>query len=248
MAQGVSETATGLIGWINNHGKVRVLMDKSQETISMDRLQRVVVLAYLVANMTRWTTHCTAFIRLLALKAALRLAVMQNRAAIIAAQVCAATGAKARELTADAEHWCDVVDDPMFWESLEHVVGDLEPICFATNIGQKDSTRPDTVLLSLVGIFLHFWEHPINNVATAMNKRTKKRWKDCDQPLFLLSLVLNPFEILSRFGEKAGLNRFKWKDMLLEVRYSVPLLLKLYRYLNTYLIVVSKNQLPPVQY
>jgi hypothetical protein len=217
VAQEVSEKATGLIGWINNHDKVRVLMDKAQATISMDRIQKEVILAYLIANMTRWTTHCTAFIRLLALKAALRLAVMQNRAAIVAAQVCAATGAKARELTADAEYWCDVVDDSMFWESLEHVVGDLEPICFATNINQKDSTRPDTVLLSLTGIFLHFREHPIKDVATAMSKRTEKRWKDCDQPLFLLSLVLNPFEMLSRFGEKAGLNRFKWKEMLLEV-------------------------------
>jgi hypothetical protein len=173
VAQEVSEKATGLLGWINNHDKVQVLMDKAQATISMDRIQKEVILAYLVANMTRWTTHCTAFIWLLALKAALRLTVMQNRAAIIAAQVCAATGAKARQLTTDAEYWCDVIDDSMFWESLKHV-GDLEPICFATNIGQMDSTRPDTVLLSLMGIFLHFWEHPIKDVATAMSRRTER--------------------------------------------------------------------------
>src|ERR1700683_4771417 len=158
-------------------------MDKAQVTISMDRIQKKVILAYLVANMTCWTTHCTAFIWLLALKAALRLAVMQNWAAIIVAQVCAATGAKARELTTDVEYWCDVVDDSMFWESLEHVVGDLQLICFATNIGQKDSTRPNTVLLSLTGIFLHFWEHPIKDVAMAMSKHTEKQWKDCDQPV-----------------------------------------------------------------
>ena len=192
-------------------------MDQAQATISMDHIQKEVILAYLVANMTRWTTHCTAFIRLLALNTTLRLAVMQNRAAIIATQVCTATSAKAREPTTDTECWCDVVDDSMFWESLEHVVGDLKPICFATNIGQKDSTRPDTVLLSLTGIFLHFREHPIKDVAMAMSKRTEKRWKDCDQPLFLLSLALNPFEILSHFGKKAGLNRFKWKEMLLKV-------------------------------
>ena len=131
-------------------------MDKSQATISQDRLHRVQILAYLIANLTRWTTHCTAFIRLLAVKTALRLAVMQSRASIIAAEVGAATGAKERELAADAEYWCEVIDDSMFWEGLEHVVGDLEPICYATNIGQRDSTRANAMLLTLVGIFSIF--------------------------------------------------------------------------------------------
>jgi hypothetical protein len=107
------------------------------------------------------------------------------------------------------------------------VVGNLEPICYATNIGQKDSTS-DTMLLSLVGIFLHFSEHPIKAVVTAMSKCIKKWWKDCDQLLFLLFLVLNPFEILSQFGEKVGLNRFKWKDMLLQVSMLLCFLCCLY--------------------
>lgn len=220
-------------------------MDKSHATISQDRLNRVLILAYLIANLTRWTTHCTAFIRLLAVKPAVRLAVMQSRAAIIAAEVGAATGAKERELAADAEHWCEVIDDSMFWEGLEHVVGDLEPICYATNIGQKDSTRADTILLSLVGVFLHFAEHPIKVVAMAMSKRIEKRWKDCDQPLFLLCLVLNPFEKLARFGEKAGLNRFKWKDTLLQV--STLLWFLYYLYLSRRYVALSKNELTAIQ-
>lgn len=220
-------------------------MDKSQATISQDRLNRVLILAYLIANLTRWTTHCTAFIRLLAVKPAVRLAVMQSRAAIIAAEVGAATGAKERELAADAEHWCEVIDDSMFWEGLEHVVGDLEPICYATNIGQKDSTRANTILLSLVGVFLHFAEHPIKVVAMAMSKRIEKRWKDCDQPLFLLCLVLNPFEKLARFGEKAGLNRFKWKDTLLQV--STLLWFLYYLYLSRRYVALSKNELTAIQ-
>jgi len=83
------------------------------------------------------------------MKTAHCLAVMQSQAAIIAAEVGAATGAKERELSADVEYWCEVIDDSMFWEGLKHVVGNLEPICYATNIGQRDSTRADTVLLSL---------------------------------------------------------------------------------------------------
>lgn len=197
-------------------------MDEYQAIVSLDRLQRVVVLAYLLANLTRWTTHFTAFVRLLMVQDAITLAVMSKKTAIIAAEVGVATGAKGRELMADAEYWISVVKDGMFWETLEHVVGDLEPICYATNIGQKDSTRVDTILLSLVGIFLHFAAHPVKEVATSLSKRVEKRWKDCDQPLYLLTLVLNPFEQLSRFGDKAGLNRFKWKDMLLQVSRSAP--------------------------
>ena len=86
-------------------------MDNSQATISWDCLHRVLVLAYLITNLTCWTTHCMAFIRLLAVKAALWLAVMQSQAAIIAAEVGAATGAKGRELVADAEYWCEVIDE-----------------------------------------------------------------------------------------------------------------------------------------
>ena len=143
-------------------------------------------------------------------------------------QVGTATSAKERELAADAEYWCEVIDDSMFWEGLEHVVGDLEPICYATNIGQRDSTHANAMLLSLVGIFLHFSKHPIKAVVMVMSKCIEKWWKDCDQPLFLLCLVLNPFEILSQFGEKAGLNRFKWKDMLLQVSMLLQFLYCLY--------------------
>jgi hypothetical protein len=95
------------------------------------------------------------------------------------------------------EYWCEVIDDSMFREGLEHVVGDLEPICYATNIGQRDSTHADAMLLSLVEIFLHFSKHPIKAVVMVMSKHIEKQWKDCDQPLFLLCLVLDPFEILS---------------------------------------------------
>jgi hypothetical protein len=88
------------------------------------------------------------------------------------------------------------------------VIGDIEPICFGTNINQKDSTRPDQVLLTLTGLYLHFHAHPEPDVAREMTKRLEKRWKDSDQPLFLLALILNPFEMLSCFGPKADLLPF----------------------------------------
>jgi hypothetical protein len=67
-------------------------------------------------------------------------------------------------------------------------------------------------------MFLRMVEHPEPEVATGMTARLEKRWKDCDQPLFLLALILNPFEKLACFGPKAGLNHFSCLDLLVKVR------------------------------
>ena len=216
-ARQIAESATSLIGWLNNHGKVRKMFDKAQAQISLDRTGHSVVLAYLVANLTRWTTHCVAFIRLLRVSNALKLEVMQHCSSLIKVQVGAATSTKKLCLTEDAETHCALIADHSFWDGLEHVVGDIEPICYGTNINQKDSTRADQVLLTLVGMYLHFHNHPIPEVVTGMIKRLEKWWKDCDQPLFLLVVILNPFKGLSCFGEQAGMNHFKCNNLLIQV-------------------------------
>ncbi|KZP23372.1 hypothetical protein FIBSPDRAFT_737740 [Athelia psychrophila] len=213
----IAEQATAIIAWINNHGKVRTIFDDTQKRVSLGRTGRVVILSYLCANLTRWTTHCVAFLRLLKVKLALNSAVVELRPAIIKAQVGVATAAEGRRLAADAETHCDLIEDPSFWNGLEQVVGDIEPICYGTNINQKDSTRLDQILLTLAGMYLHFSEHPEAEVAAAMKKRLEKRWKDCDQQIFLLALVLNPFEGLSRFGDSAGLNHIKLNGMVLRL-------------------------------
>src|ERR1700722_13120996 len=35
-AQGIAKAVTGIIGWINNHGKVRCMFDEAQKQISLD--------------------------------------------------------------------------------------------------------------------------------------------------------------------------------------------------------------------
>ncbi|KAJ6624745.1 ribonuclease H-like domain-containing protein [Mycena sp. CBHHK59/15] len=216
MAAMIAEDATALISWINNHGKVRKIFDACQRIISQDRnAGRIIVLAYLVANLTRWTTHFVAFCRLFLLRSALQLGVLQNRSAIIAAEVGAATSTEGERLKEDAEHFCALIEDTTFWNGLEAVLGDLEPICLGTNINQKDSTRLDQVLLTIEGIFLRFTDHPEPDVKKAMLIRLEKRWKDCDQPAFLVALILNPFEKLSCFGPNANLNQFKCLNLLI---------------------------------
>ncbi|KAG6858394.1 hypothetical protein C0995_000318 [Termitomyces sp. Mi166 len=51
-----AEEATCLIGWVLNHGRVCSLFDETQEELTPGK-----VLAFLVANITRWNTHYIAF-------------------------------------------------------------------------------------------------------------------------------------------------------------------------------------------
>jgi hypothetical protein len=52
LAQEITEKATNLIGWINNHGKVRKIFDKAQKQVNKDQISKELVLAYLIANLT----------------------------------------------------------------------------------------------------------------------------------------------------------------------------------------------------
>ncbi|KAJ6509609.1 hypothetical protein DFH09DRAFT_1100883 [Mycena vulgaris] len=50
-----------------------------------------------------------------------------------------------------------------------------------------------------------------------MLARLEKRWKDCDQPVFFLGLILNLFEKLSCFGPNANLNQLKCRNLVILV-------------------------------
>lgn len=80
------------------------------------------------------------------------------------------------------------------------------------------------MLLTLAGIYLWFSDHPEPEVAAGMTADIEKRWKDSDQPLFLLALILNPFEGLSAFGPRADLSHFKCNGLLISVQFCTDIL------------------------
>ncbi|KAG6894099.1 hypothetical protein C0993_012368, partial [Termitomyces sp. T159_Od127] len=222
----IAEKATNLIGWILNHGLVHSIFDAVQSANSGK------VLAFLIANITRWSTHFIAFDCLQDLKTSLQLAVFTWRNDIIAAQVGAKKNQKKkRKLSDDATQNCDMIEDGGFWRGLKDVIDDLEPICLGLNMNQTDLMRPDQVLLSFAGIFLYFQKHMKELVADGMTKRIEKRWKALDQPMFVLALILNPFEGVSCFGPKAGTYRrvcsqppkVPWTDVKEEIYQEVKL-------------------------
>ena len=173
-ARDISELATSLIRWLKNHGKVHKLFDEAQEQISLNCMGYTVILAYLVANLTQWITHCIAFICLDTLQDSLKLAMLQQWGVIIKAQVGMATSSEKLALQANAKKHCNLISNSSFWNGLEIVIDDIEPICYATNINQTDCTHLDQVLLTLVGMYLHFAEHPEPTVQDGMKKWLEK--------------------------------------------------------------------------
>src|SRR6266545_952824 len=190
-----AEEATDLISWVLNHGRVWSVFNETQAEISVPPGK---VLAFLMANMTHWTTHLIAFNRLCDLKNAMRQSVISQRQDIISAQVGAEKNhQKKQKLENDARTHCNLIDEGGFWHRLRSVVDDLEPICFGLNLNQTDAMRPDQVLLTFTGIFLYFQKHSKPSVAAGIITRIEKWWKALDQPMFVLALVLNLFEGIS---------------------------------------------------
>lgn len=208
----MAEDATDLIGWLNNHARVRVIFD----TVQVETTKKATK-SYLVANLTRWTTHFVALSRLEELKQALQSASFNHRNQIIAAQVGAAVGTKALQLRADAEQQLDLIDDPAFWKRLSTLVDDIEPITFATNICQSDHAGPDVVLLAFVGMYHYFENHSNHSLARNMVKRLERRWKVLNQEVMIVALLLNPFERVAAFRPKANINPFTLNSLVTKV-------------------------------
>jgi hypothetical protein len=66
---------------------------------------------------------------------------------------------------------------------------------------------------------LHYVDHPEPELSKALVARLEKRWKDCDQPLYLVALLLHPFEGVSAFGPRANFDHFKITALVVEVRH-----------------------------
>ncbi|KAJ6569136.1 ribonuclease H-like domain-containing protein [Mycena capillaripes] len=208
-----AEDTTDAIGWINNHERVRDIFDEVQAEQNGGTM-----LAYLMANLTRWTTHSVAFNRFIQLKNPVRNAAIIRRDDIVEAQVGAEKNRKKRaKMEAEANKFCDLLDDPTFWKNLQTVADDIEPICYITNINQSDKTRADQVLLGFAGVYLHFKRHTDPAVAAGMMKRIEKRWSAMDQEFFIITMVLNPYERVSRFGDQAGVNVFTLSAVLMQL-------------------------------
>ncbi|KAJ7720105.1 hypothetical protein B0H16DRAFT_1474563 [Mycena metata] len=146
-------------------------------------------------------------ISLFILKDALQLAVIQNRTAIINAEVSAAVSTKAEALRADAERFGTLIGDTSFWSGLETILGNLEPICFGTNINQKDSTCLNQVPLTIAGIFCTLPTTPRRKLNNRPDNEDTPETKKTKEMLVSKAIM----QYLAGLGDFSDFNAAEWE-------------------------------------
>ncbi|KAJ7240026.1 hypothetical protein C8J57DRAFT_1245534 [Mycena rebaudengoi] len=171
----VAEQATDLIHWILSHDRVHKIFDHAQPE------NNLVVLVYPLANITWWTTHYVAFHCLLDLKAPHWHTAYLRWEEIIKAQLGSEQNRKAvKKITESANAQCNLLENTHFWPSLQTLVDDIEPICYATNINQANNMQGDQVLLTFAGLYRRFAQHSNKTVSKGMLAQLEKRWAALD--------------------------------------------------------------------
>lgn len=80
---------------------------------------------------------------------------------------------------------------------------------------QTDFTRLDTVLVTLINLYRQFLDPTLDNaVRIAVHASIEKRWANCDRPIFILALVLNPYICVSAFSRTSP---YRMPDKLWEL-------------------------------
>ncbi|KAH6866158.1 ribonuclease H-like domain-containing protein [Coprinopsis sp. MPI-PUGE-AT-0042] len=176
--------AIELVKWFNSHSRGLGLLNVEQASLAGGK-----VLALILPVISRWTAHFCSLSRLLNVKGPVQAAWAKYEDKLLA---CAGpklpAKIKAREVQQTAT-------SRTFWESISTVCEILEPLAVAANILQAPNTRLCDVLLTLGNLFLLFSDKDRYNptITEAIIKSLEKRWAAADQPILILSLVLNPY-------------------------------------------------------
>ncbi|KAH8101722.1 ribonuclease H-like domain-containing protein [Cristinia sonorae] len=177
------DAATEVIKWFNNHSYALGLL-RSQQLLATGKS-----LVLFLPVLTRWTSHYLAVQRLLALRGFLEACIALHKETLIS------VAGKTRNAREHATKIIEYVKNPVFWESLEKVKRDLQPLAVAANLMQGSSTRLDQVLLTLANLYRIFSD-PIHDaeVRVGVQASLQKRWaKNADQDVFILAVFLNPY-------------------------------------------------------
>ncbi|GMF51196.1 unnamed protein product [Phytophthora fragariaefolia] len=84
-----------------------------------------------------------------------------------------------------------VLSDPTFWNNLSEAEHVIAPLSEASYRLQRDENTLSDVVLSFRQIFLGFSDGPLE-YKHELTKCIETRWEQCEQPLFMLTFLLNP--------------------------------------------------------
>jgi hypothetical protein len=215
------QDAHEVVKWFNNHSRALGLLDQEQQKPDPRTGIFRRVLALVLPVITRWTSHYLAACRLLQLEGTLR-AIGWNRQEEL--REIAGRGEAAQAAVEKVIH---TITTDCFWADLARCVIahariqsllliqmyrariHLEPLAIAANVTQADSARLDSVLLTLGNLFFVYRNGDFDpDVRDTILRSLEKRWSQADQPIFILSLILNPYLRQSCFARNSPFQQF----------------------------------------
>nr|GAT59230.1 predicted protein [Mycena chlorophos] len=186
--------ATDLITWLRSKTFVLALLRKVQQETNSP------LLAIIRAVLTRWTSHYLAFTRLLEISGPLKLLVSQEDLRGPDNQIITGDSkAKAR-----ARAMVRTIKNDTFWAAIQRMKTHLQPLALAANITQAAFCRLDEVLFTFGHLYREFDrlnQRADRHIREAVLASIERRWAKCDQDVFIVTAILNPFVDLRAFKQ-----------------------------------------------
>ncbi|QRV77917.1 hypothetical protein RhiJN_05932 [Ceratobasidium sp. AG-Ba] len=168
-----------VVKWFLSHTRAFALL-QGQQTKSGGRAH-----SYILANITRWTSHCLSIQSLVDDEGPMRATVALYRKEL------ERIGSGDRER---ATFVLDTVSRPEFWDNIKELVSYLRPLAIALNVAQATDTRLDHILLTLGNLFRLFNVSQIDPLVRAcILASLELRWSKSDQDVFILAVFFNPY-------------------------------------------------------
>lgn len=97
----------------------------------------------------------------------------------------------------------------------------LEPLAIAANATQGDAARLDIVLLTLVNLYRIYNDQVFDaNIRRVVHASLEKRWRQADQPIFILAVILNPYLRTRCFAPNSSYRTFATLWKLIDTTYK----------------------------
>ncbi|CAH1769154.1 3156_t:CDS:2, partial [Entrophospora sp. SA101] len=177
-----SAKAITVAGFFKNGNNAYYFIGKLRN-IQMDLYNKYY--SIVVPGETRWNSHYFCFNSLVHSKQALRNLAIRYEHSQVAIEL------NPNEFYLNSTI-CNILIDNNWWETIETLQSILLPYCGVLNKLQCDKACLFEVLHAL-GYFINFWNNFFDSeLGVKMVECFEKRWKQWEQPLFLLSFMLHP--------------------------------------------------------
>ncbi|KXN92791.1 hypothetical protein AN958_04588 [Leucoagaricus sp. SymC.cos] len=198
-----TDMAEELIFWIQS--KTMLLGLIQEEQIRQNKQPTTIICPVL----TCWTAHLCAYQCLLSTKSVLIAVVATEVGKDEANRLFTAGGDSKTKLK--AKRMMNIIQDPLFWSSLQQVTHHLEPLGAAANVIQVAFCWLDTVLITFGYLFHMYSEMMIDypedeDACTEIISSLEQCWSKADQEPFIACLILNPLYQLSPFSPHIALH------------------------------------------